>query len=179
MTGMRVGALCWLVLFGVAVPASADEKVHKAEMKWARGVADDFWEALLNTKDYYLGPGIPPAPEGVAQAAALLSPEFSEALTSYEWDGKQTRKLQPPAYLRAIAKKYICEASVAFTSAEMAPGGGEVIFQGVVSGTDPDEKKVRQVFKMRVAKVARSGKWGIRYLRLKDRKGEAPTKKGP
>jgi hypothetical protein len=130
-------------------------------VNWARGIADDFWDAIRDWK--------------TAQAMTLLGPEMVKALVSYErWSvGEHREQLierVPPSYLEHLAARYGPDTSVSFESQDVAPDRTEVVLRGALSGKDRDGKAVNDALIMRVAKEANGGKWSIRFLRVVDRK---------
>jgi hypothetical protein len=134
-----------------ATPATAFDA---AELSWAKGVVHDFWTAALEAE--------------YPAAVALLSPEFTAALT-----GNQSSHARPGDRLAAMVNKYR-SAAVSYSATELAPDRGEVIVRGRLMGNEFGHDNGRPVtgeFTMRVAKGA-SGRWAVRYLRVKEVEGE-------
>ena len=153
----------WCVLlcgvFALFIPGAAPcgPEEATAESKWARGIATDFWGAVLGNQE--------------EQAAGLLSPELTEALVSYDrWGGVggELKKIAPPNYLTRLAIRYGRETSASITSSESAPDRSEVVVRGKLSGKDLQGKKVAADFRMRVAKQREGGGWCIRYILVTD-----------
>ena len=135
------GTLAMVLLAAAFSPA--EQKAKPAdELKWARQVVADFFEATADSP---------------AAAAGLLSPELAKSIQS-----------NPHAYtfLDQIRRWRYKEWKI--TSEEVAPDGTEIICRGVVKGNKelfwPDAD-----FKLRVAKESRKGKWSIRYMRIQER----------
>jgi hypothetical protein len=133
--------LVGLVLLGGVVPVSGDEATRDAGVKWAKRVAMDFLETACETGHY-------------ADIAGLLSPDLARAVSEdSRWP---------------FAGLY-CDPR--FTSEELAPNGSEVLFTGVLKATEyyHDAGGQDADFTLRVAKESASGKWSIRFLRVKER----------
>jgi hypothetical protein len=146
-------------LFALCIPSSSPRAQEEAtaEMKWARGIATDFWDAVRNQQ--------------AEQAAGLLSPELGKALVTYEpfaGVGGERKEVAPPAYLCYLRERYGPKTSISFVSSEIAPDKSEVVFRGTLSGKNRDGKEIKADFKMRVAKEGTGGKWGIRFILVND-----------
>lgn len=128
------------------------------ELKWARGIADDFWEAMIDGD--------------CLEAAGLLSPELARSYRAIELDRAAGY------HLSTLIQRIHGIQSVSISSAEMAPDRSEAIFRGMVTGekqgSDPE---VKQDFTMRVAKEP-GGRWSIRFLRLKEHQEKAKKSRG-
>jgi hypothetical protein len=153
----------WCGLLGfLTAGASAQPPAGKlesgAEVKWARGIADDFWRAMTEGKE--------------EQAAALLSPELAKSLADFAWAPLVNRRDDTPWSPQKWLAWYLPTGegvSVVFDSADLSPDRNEVVLRGRLTG----EAK-HQTFKgadliMRVSKDA-AGKWGIRYVLAAARK---------
>jgi hypothetical protein len=153
----RYGLLFVLLVACVSGVAPANKPEVAPEVKWARGIADDFWRALLNGQ--------------ARQAGGLLSSELANSLVTYEWSGpgEKARLMSLPAHQwltdRIPAGPSV---SVVFVSEELSPDRAEVVFRGQLGGKYQD-KPVAADFTMRVAKES-GGKWAIRFLLVTDRK---------
>jgi hypothetical protein len=167
MQANRFGFLCgMLVLVAFGSPLGAKPETGP-EIKWAKGIADDFWKAFTASNS--------------KQAAGLFSPELSKAVVSYDgFDrvGGDARLIEtsPGMYVNGLANKYGPKVTVSFDMEELAPDRSEVIFRGKLSGMNYYEEKVDADFTMRIAKEGTGAKWSIRYLLITDRK-EAKDKK--
>jgi hypothetical protein len=138
---------------------SADAVAPTPELTWARGIADDFWEAMLNQE--------------AEQAAGLLSRELARALITYQqWGGvtSEFKEVSPPACLTRIASQYGPETSITFNAADVAPNQSEVVFRGALTGKDRQGETVAAEFTMRVAQEEGGGRWCIRFFLVKERK---------
>jgi hypothetical protein len=122
-----------------------------AKIKWAKGIAADFWEAIADMK--------------YEAAAGLLSPELCKDFRNNH-DGDYN-------LICLLGMSSLHKISCSPRSAELAPDGSEVIFIGVF--THGEEKGD---YKMRIAKEG-NGRWSIRYLRLKVRKEKTAEPKKP
>jgi hypothetical protein len=140
MRTMKRGALwtalaaCCLGLAPAARPAPA------AEVRWARGVAEDFFRAVFAWES--------------EQAAGLLSPELSKVLD-----------LPHGTWIRQFGLPWGPGERVSFESHELSPDRSEVAFRGRLWGKD-EGKPVSADFKMRVAREGPGGKWCVRYLSI-------------
>jgi hypothetical protein len=132
----------------VAAPLPAEEKDNAAPtQRWARGVADDFWAAVLGPHNDF------------EQAAGLLSPELIQAIAKVTPEGA-------PAYLQLLRLyRWGNNGAVTFDLTEVAPDRSEVLFKGVVAG-----EVGKADFTMRVGKQP-GGTWRVRYLLITARKG--------
>lgn len=151
----------WLLplLWLSAAPAANARDTDPPELKWARGIADDFWKALIDREPY--------------EAAGLLSPELTQSYSA------QDIHKAAGSYLASFIEGKDGIKSVLISSAEMAPDRSEAIFRGTVSGKlyDSAHPEAKQDFTMRVAKEA-GGRWSIRFLRLKEHQKEAKKSSG-
>ena len=145
--------LCGAVATGCLAMAPAANRGVASEVKWARGISDDFWRAVLG--------GQP------KQAAGLLSPELARCLVSQEWSGAgpKDRLLDLPAD-RWLASHLPDgpAVSVKVVSEDLSPDRAEVVFRGRLSGKDLRGERVANDFTMRVARVASGRPWCIRFL---------------
>jgi hypothetical protein len=143
---MRVtgSALLCSLLLALSPVRSDDAAKEKAARAWARRVAKDFLDGVLD------------AHGDMAQASShvigLFSPELANAILA--------RQDAPFFFFDWVNGGH---SSARITSEEAAPDGGEVIFSGVLEGEQQAD------FVIRVAKEAGHGKWSIRYLRAKIR----------
>jgi len=126
-------------------PKKANKK--QADLKWARGVVDDFWAA---GKD-----------GDTVQAAVLLSAELKKAIgqlgqggdNSYRFTQLQNHGMQ----------------SWSVVKEEMAPDQEEAVFQGVLRG-----KSGEAAFSVRVIREKEGGRWRIHFFRIEDWKKKEP-----
>ncbi len=91
MRASRCGLLGGLLVGCLIGSASGAKPEPAPEVKWVKGIADDFWKALLNNKE--------------EQAAGLLSPELAKAVVTYErWGGVggELKDVTPAMYLRGL-----------------------------------------------------------------------------
>jgi hypothetical protein len=152
-------AICGQGLSSTAKPDPA------SQLKWAKGIADDFWRAVFAFQ--------------AEQAAGLLSPELSKSLVTQEWSGagEGHRLLDLPAG-EWLGKRLPRgpDVIVAFDSQELSPEGSEVVFRGHLMGKAGDEE-VNANFTMRLVRESAGGKWCIRFLLVTD--GKKADGKGP
>ncbi len=144
---------CCLLLIGGESTAAEPKGKAARELKWAKGIADDFWDAMLGE-------------DSGAAAAGLLSPELRQTLQK-DKDGeiKLLSAIQwECTYL--FGKKLKAD----FTSQELAPDKKEAVFKGTLS----EKAVVKADFTLRVAKEGGSGKWSIRFIRLNPRDSTPP-----
>ncbi len=135
---------CCLLLVGGAPTAAKPKEKGGQELKWAKGIARDFWDAMT---DYE-----------VEQASGLLSPECSQhwqgdGLSHHIWEIADGSKL-----------------TIAYTSEVMAPDNSEAVFKGTLSA----KNLVKADFTLRIAKESGGGKWSIRFIRFKERASTPP-----
>jgi hypothetical protein len=158
------------VVFCIPLVCSADIPPPRpvgvaAEVKWARGVAEDFWAACRSDH-----------PE---QAAGLMSPELARAVQTHDFSLPGDKQVTPGEYLRQRAELvgYGVGAEVRFDAEELAPDRSEVVFRGRVTGVARWVERVTNRFVMRVAKEP-GGRWSVRYLLVTREKaeGEADSK---
>jgi hypothetical protein len=126
-----------------------------AKIKWAKGIAADFWEAAI---------------DGQFKAAeGLLSPEFITAIKGRE----QRNSLE--GHLNWLTHFPNWEdVTYSPVSAEIAPDGSEVTCKGILT-----IKPTKAECTMRIAKEGSTGKWSIRYLHVRTPKEKAPEPKKP
>lgn len=159
MRRVRGMIVCGAVAMCCLPTAPAADRDVPPELKWARGIADDFWQAALGGQ-----------PE---QAAGLLSPELARCLVSQEWSGAgpKDRLLDlPPDRWLARHLPAGREVSVKFESQELSPDRAEVVLRGRLSGKDLQGEPVATDFTMRVARAASGRAWCIRFLLVTKRK---------
>jgi hypothetical protein len=144
-------SLFCLFAFYPALLAADAKKEDSADLKWARGIAKDFWEAYLN---------------GDGEAGGLLSPELSKSLTI--GDSSADREL----LLLTLPYRH---SAVVVVSEEIAPDRNELILRETLSGKKTigeetfEQMKVTADYTLRIAKESGGGRWSIRYFRLKER----------
>ena len=145
-------ALIGLVVFCTPCLAADDKQAAAAELKWARGIADHFWEAVFDSDSDI--------------AAGLMSSQLGLLV--------HRRAGVTEEYITQMVSYYIGKGNTAsVVSQTLAPGGGEAIFKGVLTGRDDDGKITRTAdYVMRIAREAPGGKWSIRYIRVKDREAK-------
>ena len=130
------------------------------DLKWARGIADDFWKAALS--------------DNGEQAAGLLSPELFKILSH---DGWAPSSVGAGEGVKMLVGQYVnAGASLTFNQEEVAPDRSEVIFRGSLSAKNDTGEKVAANFKMRIAREGVGGKWSIRYLLITDQKSPLQEK---
>jgi len=143
-------AICVMIVAGTTALAAE----LTPEERWARGIADDFWQALLNDKS--------------EQAAGLLSPELARQLVRIEHYGSvgsgQYIEETAGTYLHSYARGYREATTVTFESSDVSPDRSEVVFRGTLGGRDFNEDKVQGRFTMRIAKEGTGGRWSIRFI---------------
>ena len=153
MRALKFGLLCAVLAVcgpGFARGAKPDTT---AEVKWAKGIADDFWRAVFAGQE--------------EQAAGLLSPGLSKSLVEYDISGagEKTQVLAWPAgRWLAMNLPQGPGASFAFDSQELSPDRAEVVFRGHLAGKDMIGEKVASNFLMRIARERAGGTWCIRFL---------------
>jgi hypothetical protein len=152
---MRAASVSLLVCLcaACAVPSSLAGNKKKSELKWARQVALDFL-AIAVDKDR-------PRDEEPAAVAGLLSPHAAKGILGQGWNSPLWR----------LGKYTVAK----ITKDEVSPDHRELICSGTLSGSrwEDEEPGMQGDFKLRVAKDAASGQWGIRYLHVSERKGKA------
>jgi hypothetical protein len=139
------------LVFVAATPTADGKRDESPEVKWARGVAEEFWEALLDRDS---------VDDGVERAGGLVSPELISAMNN--------RTVRDPSSLMKVACEYGHDSSVRVTSEEVSPDKSEVVFNGVLSGKfifggEPQTAD----FRLRVAKES-GGRWSIRLFRIRE-----------
>jgi hypothetical protein len=125
--------------------------IVQPEVKWAKGIMDDFWAALLTDA----------MPSDWQPYIGLLTPEFAKSFQT-------PRGLLSD--LDVLGGNY-CDSHVTVSSAMLSPDRNEVVFKGLLAGKekgDPKGKKVEADFTVRVAKQP-GGAWSIRFLRVVER----------
>jgi hypothetical protein len=135
-------------------PDSAEKL--KAEMKWAKGVAQDFFEATR--KSSYI------------EAIQLLTSEYR---TKEKFDDAKTRldKLFGQVDAAATIISWIIKTE------ELSPDGKEAVFKGPVTGIYGNASLTEAELTIRVEKEKDSGKWRITFLHCGDfKKKDAPKK---
>jgi hypothetical protein len=131
----------------LAAPAKAPE------VRWARGIVDDFWSQVLTCdlkSEPYLG---------------LLTPELADTLRSKNECHLGT--------VEAIGGRFR-GATVEVASADLSPDRTEAVFKGRLSGRvfgRPGGDKVEADFTVRVAKQP-GGAWSIRFLKVVEREAK-------
>jgi hypothetical protein len=145
-----------LCLFSSAAAANPEPA---PEVKWSKGIADNFWKAVLTGQ--------------AEQAAGLLSPELSKSLVTHQWvgSGAAERVVDFPAskWLRQSLPEGP-EVIVTFDAEELAPDKTEVVFRGRLTGKTLGAKRLSSDFTMRVARESAAGKWSIRLILVTERK---------
>ncbi|HKA06522.1 MAG TPA: hypothetical protein VKD71_04640 [Gemmataceae bacterium] len=143
-------AICLVIVAGNTALAAEPTP----EERWARGIAEDFWQALFN--------------DNFEQTAGLLSPELATTVVGYEEYRDWRKPLNVPMSLRSRAWGYGPATTVSFDSQELAPDRSEVVFRGSLGGKDINDKKVKGRFTMRIAKDGSASKWSIRFITFTD-----------
>jgi hypothetical protein len=140
-------------------PASAPADKAAAEIKWARGVADDFWLAVLAGQ--------------TKPAAALLSPELAKSLATFETigAGEGYRLSEWPAD-RWLSENLPTgpDVTVTLDAGEVSADRTEVLFRGRLTGKSRRGTVLEADVTMRVAKETATGKWAVRFLLVADRR---------
>jgi hypothetical protein len=141
----RLAPWCCFLCLGLPLPAGGADPKPSPEMRWAKQIAADFWDAILAGEH--------------ESAAGLLSPELSRGMGERFAD-----KVDHAARNFDIS-------CLSFVAEEFAPDGSEAVFKGKL-----DKKGLFGYdFMLRLAREGGSGRWSIRYFRLKFR-GEGDGK---
>jgi hypothetical protein len=156
MKWFRLVLCCCLFLLGEeSAPAEPKEKAAP-ELAWARGIANDFWEAILQGDE--------------EPAAGLLSPELTQSLLKSDRGAiSYLQWIREATVGRVFVRPIEPKQTVAYTSEELAPDKNETAFKGTLS----ERGVIKADFTIRIAKEA-SGKWSIRYVRFKERDSTPP-----
>jgi len=158
---MKLLGLCFvsvLLLAGSAPPKVGDEGKRAEELKWARGIAMDFFAVAGRSR---------------AEAEGLLSPEFFKAVSEQrDW-----------TFFGELDKHDWNDPKI--TTEEMAPNGNEVILKGTLKRTEyviernedntersRREKTLEADFTVRIVRESPDGVWRIRYVRIREREEE-------
>lgn len=132
---------------------AADADTRKAtELKWAKGVAADFIEAIQRIN--------------VTEAAALTTASYHKAIIDDD------REKSDRTFFGQIYFSPFKDGPVAIVSEDIAPESDEAVFAGTL-------KKGEEVadFKLRVIKEKESGKWRVSFFRFAGRKKGAQEAK--
>jgi hypothetical protein len=149
---MRLLLLFCLSLMAFTAPLHADDDVKKkAEVNWARGVADDFLKALEN-QDH-------------ANIQTLLTPEYAKLLTNLD---PQKRE---PADI--VIQKALYPRTWSITAEDISPDRDEAVFEGEFGYRDETKAKA---FALRIVKGKEAGGWRICFLSVEDKKPTAEAK---
>jgi hypothetical protein len=136
-----------------ADPAVSDPAKKKAELKWARGVADDFLAAL--------GTGESKA------ATALLTADYAKAIA-----GKGSAADYLARWFNPAEKSTI-------TGEDISPDDDEVQLKGTLESSNGDGTVTwRSAFVLRVVKEKDSGRWRVGFVLVEASKAKlgAPKK---
>jgi hypothetical protein len=128
----------------------------KAEIKWAKGVAQDFFEATR--KASYI------------EAIQLLTSEYR---TKDKFDDAKTRldKLFGQVDAAATIISWMIKTE------ELSPDGKEAVFKGPVTGMYGDASLTEAELTIRVEKEKDSGKWRVTFLHCGEFKKKGAPKK--
>ena len=131
-------------LAACAGPLHADDDAKKkAELKWARGVADDFLGAAKRGDK--------------AGVEALLAGEYAKLLT--ERDVFKS----PPAEVMAEKTGGFEKATI--SAEDISPDQDEAVFKGVL-----ESKSGTRAFTLRVVKGKDAGRWRVGFVAVEDEK---------
>ena len=157
--------LLGLLATGTSAQPPAGKPEAAPEVKWARGIADDFWRAMADGKE--------------EQAAALLSPELTKSLTDFASATLVFQRKDTPWSPQKWLAWYLPtgeSVSVSFDSADLSPDRNEVVLRGRLTGEAPHQPFKGADLTMRVSKDA-AGKWSIRYVLATARTGADDRKR--
>jgi hypothetical protein len=136
---------CVLLLMASLQPTvrAADDTERKAaELKWAKGVASDFFDAAFKGN--------------VEQAESLLDPTLKKTFAK-EGENRVREWLNNSIGIQGFR-------SPSFSSEEMAPDADEAAFKGTFRSDSSFYH-----FNLRVAKDKESGKWRVCYFQFNTR----------
>jgi len=136
---------CCLLLVGGTPTAAKPKEKAAPELAWVKGIADDFWDTMIQDAD--------------PQVDTLLSPECLKE--------QRSSHIQ---LLYQFVHGSLNNPTIRYTSEELAPDKSEVVFKGTVSEKDV----VKADFTLRIAKESGGGKWSIRFIRFKERDSTPP-----
>jgi hypothetical protein len=140
MRGLIV--ICIVFAATVDTPARADDEVKKqAEVKWARGVADDFLKALKKRDS--------------ANVEALLVPEYAKLL--------KDRTPNNPEPADAVYDRTMAFDKWTVTFEEISPDRDEAVFKGELKSAS-----ATRPFVLRVVKDKALGRWRVGLVSAED-----------
>jgi hypothetical protein len=128
-----------LLALSSASARAGDEAKKKAELKWARSVADDFL-AALKAEDY-------------KSASALLTGEYAKIL-----QGSSVPAAVPEALQGKLRGDIV---KVTTSSEDISPDKDEAQLKGQV-----ERATETQAFVLRVVKEKESGRWRVGFLQV-------------
>jgi hypothetical protein len=149
-------SICVALVAVCIVPARADDDAKKAELKWARGVADDFLSAMKKGDS--------------KSAAALLTAEYSKALA-----GNKEKKSVAESLERVFGVSGFFFEGAAVTEEFIAPDKDEVQFKGSLVWASGKDLDTVTALTLRVVKEA--GRWRVGFVLVGDRMDRPKAKK--
>src|SRR5262245_55920277 len=152
LTALLVGTLCLVQASADSGRKRKDKQPAKsdkaqAELKWAKGVVLDFFNAAKHGQD-----------DERKQATLLMTDKLKKALSS--------NSLTPESFISyAFQNNRI--ASWTIKVEEIAPDVNEAVFRGTFTGKDPGNgKEIQADFVVRVVKEHEGGKWRINIFTI-------------
>jgi hypothetical protein len=137
-------ALVLAMLLPVTLSLKADDAAKKdEELKWARGVADDFFVSLKK--------------QDQANVEALLTPDYAKLLQE-----RSTFKSKPGDVLW---EKIQSMNTTTITSSQMSPESNEAVFKGQFESPEST-----QAFTLRVVKDKPTSLWRVGLMMVDDYK---------
>jgi hypothetical protein len=141
---MRVLCFASVALVAVFPMASgADDDTKKAEAKWARGVADDFFAAMKKGE--------------TESAVGLLTAEYASSIAGKGSAAEALRRL--------LGTTAFTFEKATVTGESISPDKDEVQLKGELVRASNDATESVSAFVLRVVKEKETGRWRIGFVR--------------